>query len=105
MSRRKLSAPQGQWNRCTSFEDCQTNACCMGPEKPADVISKVLNSKNFRRLRSLCIDILACHNETIRAITVIRLNLNPLFKNPRSANADIHMVTAVLWQMDMNVNS
>ena len=45
---------------------------------------KVLNSEKFprfaqdgRRLRSLCIDILACHDETIRAITVIRLNLNP----------------------------
>jgi len=40
-----------------------------------------------RRLRSLCIDILACHDGTIRAITIIRLNLNPPFKNPRSATA------------------
>jgi len=38
-----------------------------------------------RQLHSLCIDILACRDETIRAITVIRLNLNPPFKNPRSA--------------------
>jgi len=33
-----------------------------------------------RRLRSLCIDILACHDEKIRAIAVIRLNLNPPFQ-------------------------
>jgi len=33
-----------------------------------------------RQLHSLCIDILACRDETIRAITVIRLNLNPLSK-------------------------
>jgi len=46
-SRRKLSAPHGQWNRCGSFDDRRTNACCMGPEKPADAISKVLNSENF----------------------------------------------------------
>jgi len=32
------------------------------------------------QLCSLCIDIVACHDETIRAITVIRLNLNPLSK-------------------------
>jgi len=74
----------------------------MGPEKPADAISKVVN---FHRLRSLCIDILACHNETIHAITIFHLILNPPFKNPRSATADVRIVTAVLWQMDMNANS
>ena len=125
MSRRKLSAPQGRWNRCGSFDDCQTNARCMGPEKPADAISKVALCMDGRQLRSLCIDIFTCHDETIRAmmkpammkqsvpwwnlpwwnnpchdetchdetchdetiraITVIRLNLNPPFKDPRSS--------------------
>jgi len=91
MSRRKLSAPQGRWSRCGSFDDRRINARCMVPEKLADAISKVLKSEIFprlgRQLRSLCIDILACHDETIRAITVIRLNLNLPFKNPRSATA------------------
>ena len=36
-------------------------------------------------LHSLCMDIFTCHDETTRAITVIHLNLNPPFKNPRSA--------------------
>jgi len=40
------------------------------------------------QLRSLCIDIVARHDEAIHAITVIRLNLNPPFKNPRSTTAD-----------------
>jgi len=44
MNRRKLSAPQGRWNRYGRADDCQTNTGCMVPEKPADAISKVLNS-------------------------------------------------------------
>ena len=51
--------------------------------------------RNFSMLRtdghqlsSLCIDILTCHDETIRANTVIRLNLNSPSKNPRSATAN-----------------
>ena len=90
MSRRKLSAPQGWWNRCGTFDNRRTNARCMGPEKPADAISKVLNSEKFPCFTQMganfaAYDTLACHDETIRAITVIRLNLNPPFKNPRSA--------------------
>jgi len=68
----------------------------MIPENTADVISNLI-SENFPRftqmgaqLRSLCIDILNCHDETIGAITVIRLNLNPPFNNPRSATAHMH---------------
>ena len=89
MSRRKLSAPQGRWNRCGSFDDCWTNARCMGPEKPADAISnpRISALRADGHNRSLCIDILTCHDETICAIIVIHLNLNPSFKNPRSATA------------------
>ena len=42
-------------------------------------------SRASRGWAPICIDILACHDETIHAITVIRLNLNPPFKNSRSA--------------------
>ena len=52
-----------------------------------------VQSENFPRFARMCadfaasayIDILACRDETIRTFTVIRLNLNPPFKNPRSA--------------------
>ena len=30
-------------------DGCQTNFCCMVPEKPADAISEVLNAKIFLR--------------------------------------------------------
>ena len=39
---------------------------------------------DWLRLRSLCTDLLAYHDEIIHAVTVIHLNLNPPFKNPRS---------------------
>ena len=42
----------GQWNRSGRRGDCRTNVCCMVAEKPADVISEVLNSEipNFHAL-------------------------------------------------------
>ena len=63
-SRRKLSAPHGQWNRCGSFNDRRTNARCMGPEKPADAISKVLNSENFPCFAQMALTSQALHRHT-----------------------------------------
>ena len=106
MSRWKLSAQNGWWNRCGSFDDHQTNARCMGPEKPADATSKVLNSENFPHFAWMAptshplIDILTCHDKTIHAITIIRLNLNPPFKNPRSATgAGLYDYTVILHHL------
>ena len=35
----------GQWNRSGRPDDCRTNVCSLVPEKAADAISEVLNSK------------------------------------------------------------
>ena len=42
----------GWWNRSGRPGDCQINVCSMVPERLADAISKVLNSKNFSALHA-----------------------------------------------------
>ena len=84
MSRRKLSAPQGRWNRCGSFDNRRTNARCMGPEKSADVII-------FRTSRGWAPTSQPLHRHTRlpwwnNPCYYCNLpELNPPFKNPRSA--------------------
>jgi len=85
-SRRKLSAP-GVVEQMRQFRRPLDQCSLYGAWKASRCNLKGPKFRNFSalrvdgcQLRSLCIGILACHDETIRAITVIRLNLNLLSK-------------------------
>jgi len=68
----------------------------MGPEKPADAISKVLHSEIFPRFGQMGANFAtyltyspAVMKQPVLYITIIHLNLNPPFKNPRSATEEM----------------
>jgi len=86
MSRRKLSAPQGGGTDAAVSTTAGPMLAVWGLKSQQmrsqrSKIPKIFHaSLDGLQLRSLCIDILACHDETIHAVTVIRLNLNPPFQ-------------------------